>query len=164
MKTPLGWKTDNYRPDRTGWPTMNYPQFCLKKSIQPDKYGTITCIKQSLYSDAGNEQISKGAVRMNDIIGIAWYKDESAYQRALAIFTDSKDMPATYEDWQTLIGRECEEIKGAGNIALRADIDPETFTDWCKMHSFIADSQGRTAFVNYIELEYRKTGEGTVIK
>jgi len=32
---------------------------------------------------------------MNDVIGIAWYKDELTYRRALAIFTDSKNIPAT---------------------------------------------------------------------
>ena len=36
---------------------------------------------------------------MNDVIGIVWYKDEATYRRALAIFTDPKNMPATYEDW-----------------------------------------------------------------
>ena len=101
---------------------------------------------------------------MNDVIGIAWYKDESTYRTALAIFTDSATMPATYEDWKALVGRECEEIKGAGNIALRADIDAETFTDWCNGHGFKADSQGRTAFLNNVELEYRKTGKGRVIE
>jgi hypothetical protein len=101
---------------------------------------------------------------MNDVIGIAWFKDELTYGRALAIFTDSENMPATYEDWKALVGRQCEEVKGAGNIALRADIDPETFTGWCNGRGFKADSQGRTAFVNYVELEYRKTGKGTVIE
>jgi hypothetical protein len=101
---------------------------------------------------------------MNDVIGIAWFKDELTYRRALAIFTDSENMPATYEDWKALVGRECEEIKRVGNIALRADIDPETFTDWCNVHGFRTNSQGRTAFVNHVELEYQKTGKGTVIE
>jgi hypothetical protein len=101
---------------------------------------------------------------MNDIIGIAWYKDESTYRRALAIFTDSKDMPATYKDWQAIVTRECEAIKGAGNIALRVDIDPGTFIDWCITHGFLADAQGRTAFVNHVELAYEKTGKGTIIE
>jgi len=101
---------------------------------------------------------------MNDVIGIAWFKDELTYRRALAIFTDSENMPATYEDWKALVGRQCEEIKRSGNIAIRADIDPETFPDWCNSHGFKADSKARTAFVNYVELEYRKTGKGTVIE
>ncbi|MGD0231630.1 MAG: hypothetical protein ABSC19_14980 [Syntrophorhabdales bacterium] len=101
---------------------------------------------------------------MNDVIGIAWFKDELTYRRALAIFTDYENMPATYEDWKALVGRQCEEVKGAGNIAIRADIDPEAFTDWCSGRGFKADSRGRTAFVNHVELEYRKTGKGTVIE
>jgi len=101
---------------------------------------------------------------MNDVIGIAWYKDEVTYRRALAIFIDSKNMPATYEDWQAIVRREREEIKGAGNIALRVDIDPETFKDWCNAHGFLLDARGRTAFVNHVELEYEKTGKGTVIE
>ena len=101
---------------------------------------------------------------MNDVIGIAWFKDELTYRRALAIFTDSENMPATYEDWKALVGRQCEEIKRVGNIAIRADIDPETFTNWCNVHGFRTNSQGRTAFVNHVELEYQKTGKGTVIE
>ncbi len=100
---------------------------------------------------------------MNDIIGIAWFKDESTYRRALAIFTDAKNMPSTYEDWKKLVKKECEEIKRIGNIALRVDIDPNTFTDWCIEHGFPTNSQGRIAFVNHIELEYQKTGKGIII-
>ena len=47
---------------------------------------------------------------MNDVIGIAWFKDEPTYRRALAIFTDSQSMPATYEAWKALVGRQCEAI------------------------------------------------------
>ena len=101
---------------------------------------------------------------MNDVIGVAWFKDELTYHRALAIFTDSQNMPATFEDWKALVGRQCELIKGDGDIAIRADIDPETFADWCKSHGLRADSQARSAFANHVALEYRKTGKGTIIE
>jgi hypothetical protein len=101
---------------------------------------------------------------MNDVIGIAWFKDEATYRRALAIFTDSENMPASFEDWKALVGKECDLIKGSGNIAIRADIDPETFTDWCASRGFVANSQGRIAFVNHVVLEYQKIGKGTVIE
>jgi hypothetical protein len=101
---------------------------------------------------------------VNDVIGIAWYKDEATYRRALAIFTDSQNMPATFEDWRALVGRQCELIKSSGNIALRADIEPETFLAWCASHGHQANSRGRIAFVNHVELEYQKTGKGTVIE
>jgi hypothetical protein len=101
---------------------------------------------------------------VNNIIGIAWYKDKATYCRALDIFTDPASMPTTFEDWRVLVARECELIKYAGNVALRADIDPEAFVDWCASHGFRPDSQGRTAFVNHVVLEYEKTGKGTLIE
>ncbi len=101
---------------------------------------------------------------MNDVIGIAWFKDEATYRRALAIFTDSENMPASFADWKALVERELELIKDIGNIPLRADIDPETFPAWCASRGFKTDSRGRIAFVNHVELEYRKTGQGTVIE
>jgi hypothetical protein len=101
---------------------------------------------------------------MNDVIGVAWFNDELTYRRALAIFTDSENMPATFEDWKALVARQCEMIKGAGNIAIRVDIDPETFTGWCNLRGFQANSQGRLAFADHVVLEYQKTGKGTVIE
>ena len=101
---------------------------------------------------------------MNDIIGIAWFKDEATYRRALAIFADPENLPASFEDWKALVERECELIKGSGNVAIRADIDPETFTAWCASRGYQANSRGRIAFVNHVELEYQKTGKGKVIE
>jgi hypothetical protein len=101
---------------------------------------------------------------MNKVIGIAWFKDELTYRRALAIFADPENMPATFEDWKVLVSREREFIKGSGDIAIRADVDPETFADWCASRGFPTNSQGRIAFVNHVELEHQKTGKGTVIE
>ena len=101
---------------------------------------------------------------MSYVIGIAWFKDEAIYKRALAIFTDRENMPASFEDWKALVGRQRELIKAGGNVALRVDIDPETFTAWCASRGYVANSQGRIAFVNHVELEYQKTGKGTVIE
>jgi hypothetical protein len=101
---------------------------------------------------------------MNDVIGVIWFNDELTYRRALVIFTDLANMPATFQDWKALVGRQCEEIKRIGNIALRVDIDPDTFADWCYVHGFLTNSQGRLAFVNHVELEYQKTGKGTIIE
>lgn len=107
---------------------------------------------------------TKGNFKMNDIIGIAWFKDEATYNRALANFIDCEKMPASFEAWKALVEKELELIKGSGNIALRVDIDPETFTAWCAARGFKPNSQGRIAFVNQVVLEYRKTGKGTVIE
>jgi hypothetical protein len=101
---------------------------------------------------------------MKDVIGVAWFKDEATYRRALEIFTDSENMPASFEDWKALVGRQCELIKGTGKTALRADVAPEAFTAWCASRGFEADSKGRIAFVKHVVLEYQKTGKGTIIE
>lgn len=100
---------------------------------------------------------------MKDIIGVAWFTDELTYRRALEIFADRENMPATFADWKALVERQCGLIKESGNIAIRADIDPETFCDWCRSRGLQPDAKGRTAFANHIVIEYQKTGAGTLI-
>ncbi|MCK9229063.1 MAG: hypothetical protein M0P30_14950 [Syntrophorhabdaceae bacterium] len=100
---------------------------------------------------------------MNDIIGILWFKNELAYRRALDLFTDSRNMPATFADWKDIVEREREEIKHAGNIALCVDFDPETFIAWCRSRGLQPDSQAREGFMEHAVLEYQKTGKGTVM-
>jgi len=100
---------------------------------------------------------------MSYVVGIAWFKDEATYRRAREIFTDSGNLPASYEDWKTLVERQVELIKGEGNIALRVDIDPETFVSWCASRGIEANSQAKRDFVKHVEIEYQKTGKGAVI-
>jgi hypothetical protein len=100
---------------------------------------------------------------MSYVVGIAWFRDEDTYRRALEVFTDPDNMPATYEKWKALVAKEVELIKESGNTALRVDIDPETIAAWCASRGFQPNSQGRTAFVNHVELEYEKSGKGTLI-
>jgi len=99
-----------------------------------------------------------------DVIGVAWFNDSLTYRTALEIFTDPQNMPATYKEWKAIADRQCELIKRNGNIAIRADIDPDTFAEWCNARGFLPNAQGRTAFANHVALEYRKTGKGTVIE
>ncbi len=101
---------------------------------------------------------------MSYLVGIVWFNDEPAYRRALEVFTDSQNMPDTYENWKALVDRQLAEIKRTGNIAIRADFDPETFMDLCISRGFQANSQARTAFAEHVVLEYEKTGKGTIIE
>jgi hypothetical protein len=101
---------------------------------------------------------------MNDFIGIVWFNDEVAYRNAMEVFIDSQNMPATFEDWKALVGRQLEEIKLIGNVAIRADFDPDTFIDYCNSRGFEANSQARTAFAEHVVLEHQKTGKGTIIE
>ncbi len=101
---------------------------------------------------------------MNHLIGIVWFDDEIVYRKALDVFVDSQNMPDTYEDWQVLVRQQLEQIRYAGNIALRVDFNPERFVDWCSKRGLRADSQARTALGEYGVLEYQKTGKGKIIE
>lgn len=101
---------------------------------------------------------------MSDFIGIVWFKDELTYRRGLEVFTDSQNMPATFENWKALVGRQLEEVRRIGNVAIRADFDPETFIDWCNSRGLKANSQARTAFAEHVVLEHQKTGNGKIIE
>jgi len=101
---------------------------------------------------------------MSYVVGIAWFKDEVTYRKAREVFTDSGNLPASYEDWKALVERQVALIKGAGNIALRADIDPEAFVSWCASRGLEANSQSRRDFVRQAEIEYEKSGKGSVIE
>ncbi len=101
---------------------------------------------------------------MSYVVGIAWYKDEHTYRKTLETFIDSKNMPSTYSEWQSIVGRQIEEVKRTGNAAIRVDIDPDEVARWCASHGFRIDTQGRIAFVKHVELEYEMTGKGTVIE
>ncbi|HEX2965689.1 MAG TPA: hypothetical protein VHO84_07880, partial [Syntrophorhabdaceae bacterium] len=70
----------------------------------------------------------------------------------------------TFEDWQALVGKQLDQIRYAGNIALRVDFNPEKFVDWCNMRGFRADSQARVALAEHGVLEYQKTGKGTIVE
>jgi len=101
---------------------------------------------------------------MQNVMGVAWFEDEAAYGRALEIFIDPENMPASFEAWQALVGKQCALIKSSGTRPLRADIDPETFLAWCADRGFPPNAAGRMGFVNHVVLEYQKTGEGTFIE
>ena len=98
---------------------------------------------------------------MNDVIGIAWFKDEPTYRRALDIFTDAGNMLLHEKTGRALV-KEGGRINVSAH-SLRVDINPEAFAEWCNTHGFPTNSQGRIAFVNHMELEYQKTGQGIII-
>ena len=101
---------------------------------------------------------------MEGIIGVAWFGDEVTYRRALSVFSDAENMPDSFADWRALVGKQCGLIQERGDKALRVDIDPATFADWCVSRGFAPNSQGRIAYTSHAVLEYLKTGEGNFVE
>jgi len=100
---------------------------------------------------------------MKKIAGIVWYNNEIIYRRALAIFEDAFNMPATYEDWKVGVKRIAEKYKSDGWILVRAELDPDAFPNWCKSRGLNVDTKARVTFGDEAAARYLKTGEGNFV-
>lgn len=87
------------------------------------------------------------------VIGMVWYKPEH-YGAILGIMTDSNHLPRTFHEWRMKAETGEKQRRRAGQIVVRAFIDPETFPDWCRAKGLNVDAQARVAFANEIAHDY----------
>jgi len=87
-------------------------------------------------------------------IGIVWYKNEADYKKALSIFEDSFKMPDTYEGFLKGFALAFAAFEKRGTIPVKAELDPETFPDWCVTRSLHVDATGRAEWGAWKALEY----------
>lgn len=87
-------------------------------------------------------------------VGMAWYRPET-YERCLAIFKDSADLPDSFEEWIALAQQSEQQLKRQGMKVVRAEIDPDTFPGWCAEQGYSKiDKDSRMAFANAMAAEY----------
>jgi len=101
---------------------------------------------------------------MEKIAGIVWYKTERNYINACRIFADAFNMPNTYMDWLIQVKKRAKEVQRDGWVLVRAELDPETFPDWCKARGLNVDSKARSLFGNEAASEYLKNGTGQLLE
>lgn len=73
--------------------------------------------------------------------GIAWFKDNEDYDKIRSILNDSSTMPENYNDWQAMAKEKAEKISKEGLIPIIAEIDPDSFSDWCTICGFSMDTR-----------------------
>lgn len=100
---------------------------------------------------------------MEKVGGVVWYTTETDYFRALAVFEDALNMPATYDDWMGQVEQLIEYAKRDGWVLVRAELDPNTFPGWCKSRGLNVDAKARVAFGNEAAAEHLRTGSGKII-
>jgi hypothetical protein len=89
-------------------------------------------------------------------VGITWYTQHT-YARCLRIFDDAAELPDTFDEWQDLAKETEANIRAAGMIPLRVQIDPETFPNWCKRNGIkVIDKDARMAFGNLKAFEFAR--------
>lgn len=95
------------------------------------------------------------------IVGMAWYKAEH-YDAIRGVMADGHKLPATFHEWR-IKAETLEKVhRRAGEIVVRAFIDPETFPDWCRARGLNVDAQARIQYAASIadETVMRSHAEG----
>ncbi len=78
-------------------------------------------------------------------IGLSWYRRED-YERVLAIFEDSGNLPDTYDDFLLLFEEGKKKFENKGKFVIKVIIDPYLFSIWCKANGFNLNSAARQRF------------------
>lgn len=83
------------------------------------------------------------------IIGMAWFKPEN-FLRLRTMFVDGHKLHRTYPEWLKAAQTGYESFKAQGARVIKVDIDPDTFTKWCKSKGMRLDAQARMAYANFV--------------
>jgi len=87
-------------------------------------------------------------------VGIAWFRDSESYQKALSIFNDADNLPSSYGEWLLKTKQLYKVVKRSGKIPVKAEIDPDTFPEWCRDRGLNIDADARMEFANSTALEF----------
>jgi hypothetical protein len=85
-------------------------------------------------------------------IGIPWYTRET-YPDILNIMEDASTFPARFEDWLARAEATERQIENEGTAVVRAFIDPEEFSLWCRAHGLRVDAAARGRFASETALK-----------
>lgn len=91
-------------------------------------------------------------------IGVVWYKSKEDFLKARAIFTDTFLLPDTYEEFLVRFAEITAKVEAGGGIVVKAEVNPETFSAWCKERFLNVDANGRAAFASEAAVKFDKKG------
>jgi hypothetical protein len=90
------------------------------------------------------------------VTGIGWYRRED-YDRLKAMFKDGSKLPDTFDSWLQSAQNLYDKLTGQGHVVVKADIDPDTFPEWCRTRGMEMDAKARMAYGNECAADkYRK--------
>jgi hypothetical protein len=82
-------------------------------------------------------------------IGIPWFRNAEQFIACIAIFTDRDKLPDTYAEWLQLAEALVERLRRDGVHVVKAEMNPETFKQWCSANNMHLDASGRMGFANW---------------
>lgn len=83
-------------------------------------------------------------VRFNN--AIFWIGSEADFIRIKEGSIDSESWPSTYSKWVQNVENGIAEGIKRGLVFSKIDADPDSFFDWCKVKSHVADTRARSLY------------------
>jgi hypothetical protein len=62
---------------------------------------------------------------------VEWFPDQQTYKAIRALLIPHPDFPVSYEDWLHLKAGQIADVVASGNTALKVEIDPLEFSNYC---------------------------------
>ena len=81
------------------------------------------------------------------VTALPWYR-RSDYAALLKLFSDSDEMPATYDAWLDGAQRTEMQLQKAGVGVTRIWIQPAPFAAWCQERNISPDQWARLTFAD----------------
>jgi hypothetical protein len=91
------------------------------------------------------------------VTGMVWYSNAEDYDRLKAMFTDSDKLADTFDSWIKSAQTGFDKLTGAGHVVIKANIDPDTFPEWCRARGLEMNAHARTAFGNECAAEHYRS-------
>lgn len=83
--------------------------------------------------------------RTGEPVGIPWYRRRD-YERILSMMADGGHLPRSYESWRFKAETLEQRLRENGHTAVRAVIEPKSFSRWCAANRLKANAQARLLY------------------
>ena len=83
------------------------------------------------------------------ILGLSWYQPEQ-WDRLIEISEDRESLDDSYEDWKKNANKTIRDIRSAGKIARKVNINPEDLLAWCNENSLPVNGKSRSEYVTVV--------------
>jgi hypothetical protein len=99
-------------------------------------------------------------------VGIGWYSKNEWFKLS-TVAADADRLEKSYEEWLEAFKKGCDELLGAGIIAVKVPVHVQDLLDWCNRQGLALDSDARSQYIaeqlrNLPEDGRRKEGKESV--
>ena len=81
------------------------------------------------------------------VIGIAWFQPE-CWVRLKKIADDRANLDDSYDEWKKNANTAISDIRAAGKIVKRVNVDIDELLHWCKAQNMPVNSSSRAHYVS----------------